>query len=213
MKKTVFWDLDRVLLRTDALLQWILEDLGRAVGWQPEQIAVAIVEVDKTGFEWCKLLEHVGLPREQCDVKEKLYFDHYETRTCDFVAPGVLAVVTQLAERGMKQSLVTFGQEKFQREKWNRLTPFHPYITTQSYVRPGETKGERIAELLTEDDASEAFFVDDSTEMLRSALLHSPRVRRIRATWIVEHIPHPGDDVYWFVACTPEQALAQILAV
>jgi hypothetical protein len=123
----------------------------------------------------------------------------------------MLEVVAQLASHGVTQSLVTFGVEKFQREKWERLTGFHPHFTDQSFVVPGAFKGEVLADRVAEFDG-DAYFVDDSVTWLRDALLKAPSVRRIRAVWVTGYTPHSGDGTLWFVAHTPEQALAHILA-
>lgn len=213
MKRMVFWDLDLVLLRTKDLLLRIQEDLGTAVGQSPEAIFAAILAVDETGFSWRKLFEYIHLPPALWDEAEVFCFNHYETRTRDFVAAGVLEIVQHLASLGAEQHLVTFGQETFQREKWGRLHDFHPYFESQIYVGPGGSKGDAIAQrLAAEGGVVRSAFVDDSATWLRDARTKVRATYRIRATWVTGYAPVEGDGTHWSVARTPRDALAHILS-
>lgn len=205
--KRVFWDLDRVLLKTDALLQWIVEDLAREIGSTPQYVLASIFEVDKGGFTWRKLFAYLRLTDRLWDEKVAAYVRHYDERAWDHMAPGALNTVLALSG-GCAQVLVTFGQADFQRRKWNGMRPLHPFITAQHFVEPGKSKG---AVLASYDDGLEPFFVDDSTSWLEDAKRHAPHVRRIRATWIVSG-DHPGDGRDWDVARSPAEALAIINA-
>lgn len=205
--KRVFWDLDLVLLQTDRLLQWILEDLGRDLGRPPTDVLAAINEVGKNGFTWRKLFAFVGLAERLWTEKEASYERHYDQESWNHASRGVLHVV-ELLDASCEQVLVTFGQGEFQRRKWNAMRPLHPFLRTQHFVEPGGSKGEVLASYA---DGLESFFVDDSVSWLDDAKLRAPRVWRIRAAWDASTlVDQKGDGRDWDVARTTFEAFSII---
>lgn len=169
----IFWDLDKTLLDTEALLRPVLACLGQLVGRSPESVRGAIDELDAGGFTWLKLLEKIGVPAGR--IEEALRFcENQYARAGRYLYPGALEAIREL-DPIAEHVLVTFGDPTFQRLKWNAIPELRPYFRAAHFV-DGVTLGKGA--LIASYDATgmRTFFVDDSGRWHVDCERHAPHV-------------------------------------
>lgn len=169
----IFWDLDKTLLDTDALLQPVLEHLGRVVGRSPEDIRHVIDELDSGGFTWLKLLEKIRLPADR--VEDALRFcERQYARAEEYLFRGAREAIERLDPLA-EQNLLTFGDPQFQRRKWNAIPSLHPFFHAAHFV-DGVTVGKGAIIASYDATGTPTFFVDDSGRWHADCERHAPHV-------------------------------------
>lgn len=172
----VFWDLDKTLLDTDALLGPVLADLSRATGMSEPMIADRISALDQVRFTWHLLYEDIGLDGRLYDEMLSRCGAQYG-RAEAHLYPGALEAVEELAPIA-EQVLVTFGDRDFQRRKWRALPSLRTFFHSAHFV-DGATIGKGALIATYDPDGRPSVFVDDSKRWQVDCARHAPHVTRV----------------------------------
>ncbi len=191
-KVDIFFDLDKTLFDSDALVACIREDLER-YGKTREEIERTSKQASAQGYSFEK---HLGFLRFKKDfIKERSELYRALLSAGDqFLFPGVEDSMQRLSQLATCH-LLTFGLPRYQREKARGIVAFQGLFTTQHFVWRERTKGDVLKQY---GPQNAVYFVDDTPDHLVDARMKAPWVRCIRMAWPGKRfVAHQNDGIDW----------------
>ncbi len=201
----IFFDLDRTLYDTDAMVQPIYKDM-QSMGHTIENIAKTKHRLIETGYSFERHLEDLGVSPKVVQEKSDAYRAMQQAGD-RFLYPGVIEGVRRLAA-AHECLILTFGHPPFQQHKLECINTLKLYIQKIHYVDMNPpTKGEVIQSY----GESPSWFIDDSPVQLFDVQAKAPWAHRVRIRWPNTESPdHPGDHVDWYVVRNMEELIELI---
>ena len=196
-------DMDQTFYNPQAPFRAVMAEL-RAAGFAQERVEATLAIANERGYSFEVHLELLGVPRVAAEVYVRKWRKNYQDGR-RFLLPGVESAILALP-RSVRVMLVTFGDERFQRQKWDGLPgAFRARFAATHFVL--ELKGPTLARIAAEAHADEEIiFADDSPSHLLSTRQHAPRVRCVRMMWPQFGLKaHEGDGVEWPVVTTIDE--------
>lgn len=191
-------DMDQSFYNPHAPFARVMAEL-RAHGFAANRIEGTLTEANARGYSFELHLELLGVPDQAARVYARRWAQNYEDGS-RFLLPGVESAIATLPPED-RVMLVTFGDERFQRQKWDGLPEAfrERFVATHFVLEP---KGPTLARIAAQArPGEEVIFADDSPSHLFSTRQHAPGVRCVRMMWPQFGLKaHEGDGVEWRVA-------------
>jgi hypothetical protein len=194
-----FFDLDRTLYNTEALYDLVRKDLS-AHGHTNEEVNDAKKALDDYTFEG--LLARLGYSPNRI-AEMTAHFQRHFSEGNNLLMGNVTKTLRRISETD-ECHLLTFGDGRFQKNKYAGLTDLHPFFHETRFISLGQTKGDILR------DAGEGivYFVDDAPYQLIDVHEKAPWVTLIRMMWpTFELEPHPEDGRLWRVITSIEELI------
>lgn len=207
------WDLDHTILNTERKLFWpILMEVARFTGHDLAHVQSVFNEVCATTFSWTNWFMELGLDADMSATLQSHGEDAVIGNIRRCVYPGVIDLIGQRQERGIRQVLVTAGDPAWQRWKFDQLRAMHPLVGVgdRHFVPLHGSKGACIASYR---GAARVNFIDDSPRWHREVkALGMIGVRHIRPQWPDTNstASAPEDGVDWIVTRTIWELTAEL---
>ncbi len=194
-----YFDFDRTLYDTDSFYRLVNNDLI-SHGHTEKEIHDVKSALDSYSFSG--LLAGLGYTEDQVAEMIGDFHQHFYQGNI-LLLPNVTQTLSQIAH-AHECHLLTFGDEAFQRAKYDGTSDLHPIMHGTHFITHGHTKGEALR------DAGEGTvtFVDDSPEQLLDVHEKAPWVTLIRIMWPkFELTAHPEDGKLWNVVTSIEELI------
>lgn len=207
------WDLDHTILNTRRrLFDPIVKEVARSIGRPLPDVMHALEVVDATAFTWRNWFMELGLDADTSATLQRHGEDAVIGNIRRCVYPGVIDLIGQRLERGIRQVLVTAGDPAWQRWKFDQLRAMHALIGVDDrhFVPLNGSKGACIASYR---GAARVNFIDDSPRWHREVkALGMTGVCHIRPQWPDTNgtASAPEDGVYWIVTRTIWELTAEL---